>query len=88
VLSVLIWWAVPLVAAVLAAIVIAIVRRVRAARGDMETMDRYRRAREVLAKGSGESADSRPVSPVTARRVGTAAAGSRSGGRDAGSRQE
>jgi hypothetical protein len=55
VLAILIWWAVPLATAVLAAIVIAIVRRVRAARGDMETMDRYRRAREVLAKGPGST---------------------------------
>lgn len=53
-LSILIWWAAPLVAALLAAIVIAITRRVRAARGDMETMDRYRRAREVLARTSGD----------------------------------
>jgi cytochrome c-type biogenesis protein CcmH/NrfF len=52
VLSILLWWAAPLAAAVLAAIVIAITRRVRVARGDMETMDRYRRAREVLARGS------------------------------------
>ena len=55
-LSILLWWAAPLAAAVLAAIVIAITRRVRAARGDMETMDRYRRAREVLARGSAPGA--------------------------------
>lgn len=55
-LSILIWWAVPVFAAVLAAIVIAIARRVRAARGDVETMDHYRRAREVLARASAEAA--------------------------------
>jgi hypothetical protein len=80
VLSILIWWAVPLVAAVLAAIVIAIVRRVRAARGDMETMDRYRRAREVLARGAADPVDAHPVKTV--------AAGTRSVGRDLRSRQE
>ena len=58
-LSILIWWAVPVFAAVLAAIVIAITRRVRAARGDVETMDHYRRAREVLARASAEAAASR-----------------------------
>jgi uncharacterized membrane protein len=59
VLTILLWWAAPLAAAVLAAIVIAITRRVRAARGDMETMERYRRAREVLARGaaSGQGED-------------------------------
>jgi cytochrome c-type biogenesis protein CcmH/NrfF len=64
VLSILIWWAVPVAAAVLAAIVIAIVRRVRAARGDVETMDHYRRAREVLARASadGVAASARPGS--------------------------
>lgn len=63
-LSILIWWAVPAAAAVLAAIVIAIVRRVRAARGDVETMDHYRRAREVLARASadGVAASARPGS--------------------------
>ena len=60
-LSILIWWAVPLVAALLAAAVIAITRRVRAARGDLETMDRYRRAREALARGSGAAADACPA---------------------------
>lgn len=53
-LSILVWWAVPVVAALLAAVVIAIVRRVRAARGDVETMDRYQRARQVLARISGD----------------------------------
>ncbi len=65
-LSILIWWSVPAAAAVLAAIVIAIVRRVRAARGDMETMDRYRRAREVLARGAADPVDAHPVRTVAA----------------------
>ena len=53
-LAILIWWAIPVAAALVAAVVIAITRRVRTARGDLETMDRYRRAREVLARTSGE----------------------------------
>jgi cytochrome c-type biogenesis protein CcmH/NrfF len=52
VLSILIWWAVPFVAAALAAVVIAVTRRVRAARGDVETLDRYQRARAALAKSA------------------------------------
>jgi hypothetical protein len=52
VLSILIWWAVPFVAAALAAAVIAVTRRVRAARGDVETLDRYQRAREALARSA------------------------------------
>ncbi|MBR7834504.1 hypothetical protein KDL01_14610 [Actinospica durhamensis] len=51
-LSILIWWAVPLVIAALAAMVIAVSRRVRAARGDVETLDRYQRAREALARSA------------------------------------
>lgn len=58
-LSILIWWAVPAVAAVLAAIAIAIGRRVRAARGDVETLDRYQRAREALARASREGGAAR-----------------------------
>jgi hypothetical protein len=69
VLSILLWWAAPLAAAVLAAIVIAITRRVRASRGDMETMDRYRRAREVLARTSGETTNVRPTDGVVAASV-------------------
>ncbi|HTJ71866.1 MAG TPA: hypothetical protein VL551_30280 [Actinospica sp.] len=59
-LSILIWWAVPVAAAVVAAIVIAVVRRVRTARGDVETMDHYRRAREVLAKASADGVAAAP----------------------------
>lgn len=53
-LSILIWWAVPVAAGVLAAIVLGVARRVRAARGDVETLDRYQRAREALARASRE----------------------------------
>jgi hypothetical protein len=60
VLSILIWWAVPVAAAMIAAIVIAIVRRVRAARSDVETMDHYRRAREVLARASADGVAASP----------------------------
>jgi hypothetical protein len=59
VLSILIWWAVPLVAGVLAAIVLGIVRRVRAARDDVETLDRYQRAREALARAAREGVAAR-----------------------------
>jgi hypothetical protein len=52
VLSILIWWAVPAAAGVLAAVVIAITRRVRASRADLETLDRYQRARRALARAA------------------------------------
>jgi hypothetical protein len=52
VLSILIWWAVPVTAGVLAAVVFGVTRRVRAARGDVETLDRYQRARAALAEAS------------------------------------
>ena len=51
-LSILLWWAAPLAVAALAAVVIAVARRVRAARADMETLDRYQRARAALARGT------------------------------------
>ena len=51
-LSILIWWAVPVAAGVLAAIVIAIARRVRTARADVETLHRYQRARRALARAA------------------------------------
>ena len=54
-LSILIWWAVPAVAGVLAAIAIAITRRVRAARSDVQTLDRYERARRALSRAATES---------------------------------
>ena len=58
-LSILIWWSVPAAAAVLAALVIAIARRVRIARGDVETLDRYQRAREALARASQDGVSAR-----------------------------
>jgi hypothetical protein len=59
VLSILIWWSVPAAAAVLAALVIAIVRRVRIARSDVETLDRYQRARAALARASRDGVSAR-----------------------------
>jgi hypothetical protein len=59
VLSILIWWAVPVAAGVLAAIVLGVSRRLRAARGDVETLDRYQRAREVLARASKDGVAAR-----------------------------
>jgi cytochrome c-type biogenesis protein CcmH/NrfF len=50
VLSILIWWAIPAVAVVVAAIVAATARRVRRAREDVGTLHRYQRARQVLAR--------------------------------------
>ena len=49
-LSILVWWAIPAVAVVVAAIVAATARRVRRAREDVGTLHRYQRAREVLAR--------------------------------------
>jgi hypothetical protein len=46
-------------AGVLAAIVLGVSRRLRAARGDAETMNRYQRAREVLARGSRDGVAAR-----------------------------
>jgi hypothetical protein len=65
VLSILIWWAVPVAAATVAAIVIAIVRRVRVARSDVETLDHYRRAREVLARASADGVAASPRPEAT-----------------------
>ena len=39
-------------AAAVAASAIAVTRRVRAARGDVESLDRYQRAREALARSA------------------------------------
>lgn len=49
-LSILIWWAVPAIAVVVAAIVAAVARRIRHAREDVGTLHRYQRARQVLAR--------------------------------------
>jgi hypothetical protein len=59
VLAILIWWAVPVTAGVLAAIVLSLARRVRTARGDVETLDRYQRAREALARASRDGVAAR-----------------------------
>ena len=58
-LAILIWWAVPAAAAVLAAVVMAIARRVREARGDVETLARYQRAREALARAASDGVAAR-----------------------------
>lgn len=72
-LSILFWWAAPVAAALVAAVVIAIARRVRAARGDMETTDRYQRAREVLARDAGGTVVARGEEAVGANvRLGRA----------------
>lgn len=57
--SILIWWAVPAAAALLAALVITVARRVRAARGDVETGERYQKAREALARAASEGVAAR-----------------------------
>jgi cytochrome c-type biogenesis protein CcmH/NrfF len=59
VLSILVWWAIPAVAVTLAAAVAAVTRRIRHAREDVGTLQRYQRAREVL-----ERTQQRPVAPV------------------------
>ena len=51
-LSILLWWAAPIAVAMLAAVVISVTRRVRAARSDVETLARYQRARAALARGA------------------------------------
>jgi hypothetical protein len=59
VVAILIWWAVPATAAVLAAVVMAIARRVREARGDVQALHRYQRAREALARASSDGVAAR-----------------------------
>lgn len=49
-LSILVWWAVPAGAVLLAAAVLAASRRIRRARDDVGTLRRYQHAREVLAR--------------------------------------
>lgn len=58
-LSILIWWAVPVTAGVLAALVLGVSRRVRASRGDVETLDRYEKARAALARASRDGVAAR-----------------------------
>ncbi|HEV2640492.1 MAG TPA: hypothetical protein VGX23_35500 [Actinocrinis sp.] len=49
-LSILVWWAIPVAAVLLAGLVLLISRRIRARRADMSTLARYQRARRTLAK--------------------------------------
>jgi len=48
VLSILVWWAIPAVAVLLAAAVLTASRRIKRAREDVGALDRYQRARQVL----------------------------------------
>lgn len=47
-LSILVWWAIPAVAVLLAAAVLTASRRIRRARDDVGALHRYQRARQVL----------------------------------------
>lgn len=49
-LSILVWWAIPVVAVLVAGLVLLVSRRIRARRADMNTLARYQRARRVLAE--------------------------------------
>jgi hypothetical protein len=53
VLSILVWWAIPAVAVVLAVAVAGTARRIRRAREDIGTLYRYQRARQVLERTQG-----------------------------------
>jgi hypothetical protein len=50
VVSILVWWAIPAVAVMLAVVVLAVSRRIRRAREDVGALHRYQRAREALAR--------------------------------------
>jgi hypothetical protein len=50
VLSILVWWAVPAVAVLLATAVLTASRRIRRTRDDVGSLRRYQHAREVLAR--------------------------------------
>jgi hypothetical protein len=50
VVSILVWWAIPAVAVLLAVAVLAVSRRIRRAREDVGALHRYQRAREALAR--------------------------------------
>lgn len=52
-LSILIWWAIPAVAVVLAAVTAAVSRRVRARRARARSLEEYQRARTVLERTQG-----------------------------------
>lgn len=49
-LSILVWWAAPAGAVLIAAAVLTVSRRIRRARADVGTLRRYQHAREVLAR--------------------------------------
>jgi hypothetical protein len=50
VLSILVWWAIPAVAVLLAAAVLTASRRIRRAREDVGALDRYQRALQILER--------------------------------------
>ena len=54
-LSILVWWAIPVVAVLLAGLVLMVSRRIRARRADTSTLARYQRARRVLAQSQQPS---------------------------------
>ncbi len=66
-LSILIWWAIPAAAVLLAAMVLLVSRQVRERRADMSTLNRYQKARRVLAQSQ---LPSRPQSQVRLRESG------------------
>lgn len=57
-LSILVWWAIPAVAVLLAAAVLTASRRIRRAREDVGALDRYQRALQTLGR-TQQSAGSR-----------------------------
>lgn len=60
-LSILVWWAIPVVAVLLAGLVLMVSRRIHARRADTSSLAHYQRARKVLAKSQQPS---RPQSQV------------------------
>jgi cytochrome c-type biogenesis protein CcmH/NrfF len=65
VLSILVWWAIPAGAVVLATAVAAVSRRIRRAREDVGSLHRYQRARQVLERTQQPAAPVKPaVSPL------------------------
>lgn len=63
-LSILVWWAIPVVAVLIAGLVLVVSRRIRARRADMSTLARYQRARRVLAQSQQPS---RPQTQIRVR---------------------
>lgn len=62
-LSILVWWAIPAVAVLLAAVVLAASRRIRRAREDVGALDRYQRARQVLDRTQQSAGPRSHVNP-------------------------